>query len=261
MKNYAYVQTMIDPTRLRNQIENVPSFSADKPSSSVSSRYGFVRTPDIVEILQEQGYELRNVRGGMKGSSRDFGMHEARMIKLDGEKFGRGDVFPEIVITNSHDRSSRALLDLGFWRKACDNGLVANIAQAANFQLTHLGDLKSQIVKAVGSLAEYAQIASGRIEEFQNRHLSATETQEFLRRAAALRGAVKAQGVGYVSREADDGDNLWLVFNRAQENLLKGRFHKAGKRGLRSQRPITSVRRGLNLNKDLWSLAEQFLPN
>ena len=252
---------MINPSRVQAQIQNVPSYTATKPSPHVSSRYGFVQTPDIVGLLQEQGYQMRNVRGGSRGSSRELGMHEVRMIKADVHNFGRGDVFPEIVITNSHDRSSRAMLDLGFWRAACDNGLVVSVENNKNFQLTHLGDLKEQLTKAVGYLSEFAEMASDKIEAFQNRRMTGIESEEFITRAATLRGVRNTSDVGRAYRSEDSEDTLWLVYNRAQENLLKGRFKTKGVKNFKSGRPITSVRRSLNLNKDLWKLAEEFLPS
>ena len=187
-------------------------------------------------------------------------MHEARMVKVDSQ-LKLGEIMPEVVITNSHDRSSRAMLDLGFWRKACDNGLVVNIANLENFQLTHIGDLHSQIVKAVGYLTEYAELAADKISSFQARRMTGAEIEEFANRAAALRDVERATRVTQTRRQEDVGDTLWLVYNRAQENLLKGNFRKITDKGTRNGRPVTSIRRGLNLNKDLWALDEEFLPN
>ena len=57
-------------------------------------------------------------------------------------------------------------------------------------------------------------------------------------------------------RPADEGDDLWHVFNRVQENCTKG--------GIRSDRThfstvdIVRPRQDFAINTGLWSLAEEF---
>ena len=60
-------------------------------------------------------------------------------------------------------------------------------------------------------------------------------------------------------RTQDADNNLWTVFNRAQENLLRGGFMVNG--GRRSSRTITSIDKNLELNTSLWDLASNYSKN
>ena len=63
-------------------------------------------------------------------------------------------------------------------------------------------------------------------------------------------------------RYEDAGEALWHVFNRLQENLLRGglkdetRCRADGRRFART-RAITGLDRNVRLNKELWSLAQR----
>jgi hypothetical protein len=55
-------------------------------------------------------------------------------------------------------------------------------------------------------------------------------------------------------RSADQGNDLWRTFNRAQENIIKGGVRPTTRR----LRAITSVDTDLNLNQKLWDYTNGF---
>jgi hypothetical protein len=63
-------------------------------------------------------------------------------------------------------------------------------------------------------------------------------------------------------RYDDRGDDLWTVYNVAQENILKGGI-RGRKRGADNRirrittRPVKSIDRDVKLNKALWTLTEK----
>jgi hypothetical protein len=61
-------------------------------------------------------------------------------------------------------------------------------------------------------------------------------------------------------RSEDLGDDLWRVYNRCQEHLLRGGLSRRSITGrLNRTRPIGSIRRDVALNGQLWDLAMQTL--
>jgi len=59
-------------------------------------------------------------------------------------------------------------------------------------------------------------------------------------------------------RLEDSGNTLWKTFNRVQENLTKGGLKYKTQNGRRNKtRAITSINRDIQLNKALWTLAEE----
>ena len=55
----------------------------------------------------------------------------------------------------------------------------------------------------------------------------------------------------------DDRRDLWSVFNRTQENLLRGGLHGRSANGRRqTTRPVQGIDQDLRLNRALWLLAD-----
>ena len=92
------------------------------------------------------------------------------------------------------------------------------------------------------------------------------QPKAFAERALALRFPEPAQsGMEplqlLTSRRAEDvGDDLWRVYNRCQEHLLRGGLTRRSASGrLTHTRRISSIRRDVQLNGQLWDLAAQVL--
>jgi hypothetical protein len=108
------------------------------------------------------------------------------------------------------------------------------------------------------------------IDRWRKRIMTVAEVNEFGRRAAELRkfsGPIitdpdRVGSITSAHRKEDASQNLWHVFNRTQENLVRGGVLVASEttgkvrhsRGLRAVKPL------VELNRGLWDLAEEFLP-
>ena len=92
------------------------------------------------------------------------------------------------------------------------------------------------------------------------------EINSFSRRAIRTRSLSLEEnlssGVGNilsVNRPEDEGDELWKVYNRIQENLTNGNFEIRTKKGSRKGASIRSIDRGIKMNQDLWNLAKTYI--
>ncbi len=244
--------------------EAVPSIFAESPAENVSSRYGFVNTKQIVDIMRKDGFEVAHASGGLRQRSRTHGIHEVRLRQI-GTAIKLNEVFPEIVLINSHDGSSSAILHMGLFRQVCSNGLIVGAAFQQSVRVPHIGDPEENVLTAARFIMDSTPKLIDTIDTWRNRQMTIAEIDEFGRRALDLR---KAAGnvVGSVTeprRYEDNANNLWNVFNRTQESLVRGgvltQSEKTGKfrrtRGLRAVKPLVALNRGL------WDLAEEFLPN
>lgn len=248
---------------------SVPAIFATVPALNVSERYGFVSTRKIIDIMEDDGYQVVQARGGIRLGSREHGIHEVRLRKID-QQVKLYETFPEIVLLNSHNATSAAVLHMGLYRQVCSNGLVVGDSFETSFRVSHVGDPRENVVNAARHLMDSAPRLGETIETWRSRGLTTAEIEEFGRRAAELRklpGAAmfndRVGSVTGVRRHADVHNNLWNVFNRTQENLIGGGVmvanEKTGRvrrtRGLRAVKPL------IELNRGLWDLAEEFLPN
>jgi hypothetical protein len=60
-------------------------------------------------------------------------------------------------------------------------------------------------------------------------------------------------------RREDEGNNLWKVFNRIQENILEGNFAYSTLKGKsRSARKIKNFQQDMDLNKRMFSKALEY---
>lgn len=94
--------------------------------------------------------------------------------------------------------------------------------------------------------------------------LDAGESELFARAALALKyddpekpAPITESQVLLPRRVADRRDDLWSVFNRTQENLIKGGLSARAANGRRqTTRAVQGIDNGMRLNRALWLQAE-----
>lgn len=247
-----------------------PSALTSGASPAVSDRYAHINTADVIEQFGNDGWLVvkatqNAVRDDISGV---FTRHELRLRHVDsimGET-KVGDLFPEIVAVNSHDRSSAFRLHAGFFRKVCSNGLViAEKGIQDSFSIRHLGhDVIEMVKEGVTWVQKRTNEAIRTVNLMQSRMLTDSEAREFARRALEL---YTPDPIGYdlnsmlaVRREGDVDSSLWTVFNRVQESLMRGGIRRSNPIGRNSSTVgITSITRGIDLNKELWAAAEEMI--
>lgn len=87
---------------------------------SRSDRYGFIPTSDVLAALQREGFEVaKSTTQRIRDASRaGFERHQLR-LRPAGQVAVRpevGSLFPEVILTNSHDGTSGFRLDAGLFR-------------------------------------------------------------------------------------------------------------------------------------------------
>lgn len=246
-----------------------PAIFAHEPDEAVSERYGFVPTINVVDALQAEGwYPVRaqqtNVR---QAERRDVARHMIRFRQEPDRQIDLGDSVAELVLTNSHDRTSAFQLDLGLFRLICANGMVAPVSDMGGIRVRHGRHIVDQILE--GSIAltqQVPQIAEG-MEVFQSTMVHRDEARLFAEAALALRygddwqtnSPIQPDTVLEARRTEDAGGTLWQVFGRTQENLFKGGLRGRSASGRRTRtRAIHSVSEDVRLNRALWTLTERF---
>ena len=62
------------------------------------------------------------------------------------------------------------------------------------------------------------------------------------------------------TRVSDKGDSIWKIYNVVQEKLVKGGLVFINdKAKFQKLRPIVNIDQQININKNLWSLAESYV--
>lgn len=239
-----------------------PSAFATRAHSKMSDRYVFVPTVKMIEPLLEKEFNCTLARQ-RASSKRDpkFTRHELRLRPVNAKPMV-GDTFPEVIIQNSHDGQSKLVLSGGLFRLVCTNGLTVGV-QALSLIQRHAGDRK-EIFDAAYDVIRRTSELRPLVEQMSKLTLSEKGIAKFANAAAAA--AYEGEQVPYdpqlllaSRRPEDSGNTLWQVYNRVQENLIRGGVQFQGERRRVTTRGITHIGRSSELNRQLWDIAESFV--
>jgi len=240
----------------------VPAAFASSPSDKVSERYAFINTADIIDGLEDRGWKpvraTQNRRGDLL-----HGTHRItfRKADLDLGSFNVGDVRPELNLVNNHMAIKTAALFAGLWRKICKNGMVVAMGDVVAAVVVHRGDeAVMQIDEALNTAVPQLGRAAEGIAQWRQITLGPLAQGEFARQAGLIRGFedghFNPRALLTSRRSEDVANDLWTVFNRVQENVIRGGVRAVSNR--RRLRGITNVAEDQRINTALWTLAENF---
>jgi hypothetical protein len=249
-------------------IERVaPSVFATQPYSDVSDRYSFIPTYKILEELLSKGFlcvgaEQSNVKIRDKYN---FTAHNLRFrLPSDKVQWNVGDVFPEVLVNNSHDRSRTYRVLAGFWRLWCSNGCAAPIGNNSEIRTRHSGDV-GEVIDATYQVVEDFPTIGDTIQRWQQTEINAEQQVAFANAAAQLRWDENKVPVSPITllrrtREQDRSNDLFTTYQVVQEHLTKGgdRGVSTGRtrRRMRTQ-PIKNILEDTKINKALWTLTQK----
>jgi hypothetical protein len=248
----------------------VPSIFASQPIEGVSDRYSFLPTSSILQGLRENGWvpvraEEQSVRTEAR---RGFQKHLIRFARTEHlQTWEKNQVRPEVVLLNSHDKSSAYQLHCGLFRLVCLNGMVVADATFERISIKHSGFNPDSVIEASFKVLGAVPDIMNKVQLFQDRILTDAERLALATGAATYRweGLAKApinpSMLLNPRRYGDEAKDLWTTFNTVQENIIRGgqrdysRRRPDGRRMPKS-RAINGIDEDMKLNKALWQMAE-----
>jgi hypothetical protein len=251
--------------------KKAPSVFSLHSSENVSSKYTHISTIDVVNALEKEGYfpvkAMQSV--ARKEGNGDFNKHLIRFRHIDAPMVLNG-LFPELVLTNSHNGLSSYKLVLGLYRLICTNGMVTG----ENYQsvnVRHQGNIIDNVVNGMYQIMGNAEKLVEGVASMGSLELNQDERQAFAEAVhdvyfdgeeSNLSRTIKPEQFLQVRRSADREEDLFTVFNRAQENVIRGGlqgYYQDEHRRYRkiSTRAVNAIDRSTSLNRALWTLAEK----
>ncbi|MGU1745218.1 DUF932 domain-containing protein [Pseudomonas aeruginosa] len=240
-----------------------PSIFAEAPHESRSERYSYIPTATVLQELRGEGFEpfmvcQTRVR---RDDRRDFTKHMIR-LRHASQIDARGEA-NEIILLNSHDGTSSYQMLAGMFRFVCQNGLVCGDT-VADVRVPHKGDVAGQVIEGAYEVLHGFEQAQQSREAMRAVTLDGGEAEVFARAALALKyddpnkpAPITERQVLAPRRLDDNRADLWSVFNRTQENLIRGGLAGRGGNGRRQRtRPVQGIDQDLRLNRALWLLAD-----
>ena len=243
-----------------------PAVFASGADERLSSKYTFLPTERILTGLMSAGFVPVDAR--QASARRGSALHARHVVRLRPrfQTVQLKDSVPEVVFLNSHDGSSAYQLRMGLFRVVCTNGLIVSRGAFPAYCVSHRGNIVDDVVAGAVKLADRFEGLAEQVERMEQRQLFKDEQLAFAEAALRLRFSEPTQSAMQPAqllacrRSEDLGDDLWRVYNRCQEHLLRGGLSRRSITGrLTRTRAIGSIRRDVVLNGQLWDLAVQRL--
>jgi hypothetical protein len=239
-----------------------PSIFADEPHGSRSHRYAYIPTATVLSKLRTEGFQpfmvcQTRVRNEDR---REFTKH---LIRLRHANQIKGAEANEVILINSHDGTSSYQMLAGLFRFVCHNGLVCG-ETTADIRVPHKGDVTGQVIEGAYEVLDGFERVQESREAMRAITLDEGEAEVFARSALMLKYDDPARPAPVTERQVleprrfdDRRPDLWSVFNRVQENMVKGGLSARSANGRRQQtRAVQGIDQNLRLNRALWMLAD-----
>jgi hypothetical protein len=246
-------------------IKLVPAIGATGPSQKVSDHYQFVSSRNILERIIDDGWQITNA---VAQNRMPHAQHRITLVHQNHINDDQTDAegLLRIEMFNSHDRTKRLMFAIGYFKFLCSNGLIVASGPAETIRIKHRfsNDRLSEIMDRVSEISERFPKIQSTIDNFKSRELSEQEQIAFARYAINGRFLYRpampkrfkdeknaTEKLLQYRRPEDSGNTAWEVYNRVQENLIKG------VEGF--TRPIKSYSDNIRVNQLLWKGAETSL--
>ena len=209
----------------------------------------YIPTIEVVTKLQDEGWEITGVNE-QRGKNRKI---ESNYVQLQHPDFaiknskGKDEALASLTITNSCNGNKPLQLDMGVYRQVCSNGMVAFDRAAESEKIKHIQINYNNLEHFISNVTRKTSTILNEFEKLKHTDLSINDMRKLAYEAAQLRynnlEDINIDDLLSVNRIEDEGNDLWTVFNRIQENLIGD---------------IANLNEDIKLNKQLFSLADQY---
>lgn len=241
----------------------VPSVFSEEKHESRSERYTYIRTITLLDNLQREGFQpffasQTRVRDQSKRE------HTKHMLRLRREEQITGKQVPEIILLNSHDGSSSYQMLPGLFRAVCQNGLICG-ESFGEIRVPHRGNVVENVIEGAYEILGVFDRVEERLDAMQSLALPPPAQYALANAALEYRFGQDYQPVTVSQllaprRREDYSDDLWTVYQRVQENLMKGELSGRNTKGRSSRtRAVPRIDGDVKLNRTLWVMTENML--
>lgn len=256
----------IDKSEIKNRANSIFTTTG---SPSTSDKYAHISTEKIIDDMELLGWGVVDAKQVKARKSVGFQKHlvvfRNSEIVIDGAD---GDtVFPQILLTNSHDGKNAFTFTAGLFRMICENGLVVCNQEFENLKIRHYGYDFEELEKTINAMVEKLPLTVESMNRFKTTVLNSNQMLDFAKRALNSRFTdselehitIDLNDLLTPSREEDKGNDMWSVFNTVQEKLTHGLFNYGYGSKNRKARKIKNFNKDMELNNKLYQLANEFV--
>ena len=250
--------------------EQTPSVFTNQPASNVSKHYTHIPTSIIIDDMEKLGWKVSGVQEVKARKSIGFQKHlivfRNPEVVINGED---GDtVFPQVLLTNSHDGKNAFTFTAGLFRLVCANGLVVSTEEFENVKMRHMGYKFEDLQVKIRGMVEALPLTVESMNKMKSTQIKEKEAIKFAKKALTTRFTKEQIKVFKIdlkelikpTRTEDAGGDVWSVFNVVQEKIITGDFEYNMGGKVRKAREIKNFNQDINVNKKLFAMANELVP-
>ena len=241
--------------------EIAPSIFSTKPSPEVSSKYSHIPTDKLIDDMELLGWKVADAKEvqARQKTTRGFQKHLVVFRNPDivinqmpdnivqsstsptGYRRNNGTfakknpidtVFPQILLTNSHDGKNAFTFTAGLFRMVCENGLVISTNEFEKVSIRHMGYDFEELQKQVTEMVEKLPLTVESMNKMIDTKLEEKSILKFAKDMLAVRfpedelRRITIDMDEFITpvRPEDKGEDLWSIFNVIQEKIIEGDF-------------------------------------
>lgn len=252
-----------------NQVNNKNNIiNQVKPAEHLSQSYSFISTRDILDFVLKDGFYIKSVEKQRCKYIENEG-YQKHLVTLEHSSLNKprtllnvGDIIPQVLLWNSYNGSCSLNFAVSFFRCFCSNQCVTLHSEVSNIKLKHINLTLDDVKSAIDTSIKNIPLLTTKISSWSGINLSKQQQIDFANNAINIRWANTdnkpfSHEILKPRRSIDTKTDLWTIYNRIQEALIKGgSFLPITKQ---SSRPIKAIDSRISINQSLWKLAEEVI--
>jgi hypothetical protein len=198
-----------------------------KKTQRIKQKEFYIPTIEVVQKLQKEGWMINGVDEQRNKKTRKITNNYVQMTHPDfavKNSKGKDEAYSSVTISNSCSGDKPLQMSLGAFRMVCSNGLVRFDEHAESEKIKHIEVNYRDLDRFVYSLNNKAQDVIAQLNTWKEKDMTFEQMRELAYNAAKLRFNETDENFNpdallRVNRAEDEGNDVWTVFNRIQENL------------------------------------------
>ena len=254
----------------KNEIRSkASSIFTTNAASTVSEKYTHIPTEKVIDDMALLGWNVIDAKQvktrGVGGYQKHLVVFRNNDIQITGEN--NDVVYPQILLTNSHDGKNSFTFTAGLFRMICENGLVVSTQTFENMRIRHMGYSFEELQQTIKQMLERLPLTVEAMNHLTQIELGQEQALEFAQKALQVRFKDEAENIQIdleemlrPTRKEDETPSLWNVYNTIQEKLINGGFTylNVENNKVRKARKIKNFQQDMKINSELFELAMEY---
>jgi hypothetical protein len=250
--------------------EKAPAVFTEVPSDNVSKHYTHISTSKVINDMRTLGWDVTDVKEVRARTAATRGVQKHLVVFRNNEVVINGNdgdtVFPQILLTNSHDGKNAFTFTAGLFRMICANGLVIATEQFEDVKMRHMGYTFEELQINIRAMVERLPLTVESMNKMKSIEMGEEAALEFAKKCLTSRfGEKEMVGKQFdlkeiinPTRNEDLGTDVWSRFNVIQEKVIDGGFEYLAGNKIRKARRVKNFKQDQKINKELFSLALEY---